>query len=159
MDILRIGRISSVNYEKGTARIVYNDRNKAVTQELPIVANAYEMPNVDDMVLVAHLPNGSSAAFILGKFWNEKNTPPESGKKLYRKDLDKQVGKCFVRYDGENSGFKLHNDGVIEITGNISIDISGGSVNINAAGGDVNVSGISLVNHVHAGDNTPPTKG
>lgn len=35
MDTIRIGRISAINYTDGTARIVYTDRDNAVTPELP----------------------------------------------------------------------------------------------------------------------------
>ena len=36
MGDIRIGRISSVNYAAGTARVVYSDRDNSVTQEFPI---------------------------------------------------------------------------------------------------------------------------
>ena len=61
MDTIRIGRISAINYTDGTARIVYTDRDNAVTPELPLLSAEYCMPKVDDLVLVLHLPTGASA--------------------------------------------------------------------------------------------------
>ena len=100
MDILRLGKISTINYEDGTARVLYTDRDKAVTAELPLLSFEYRMPAIDDLVLVCHLPNGSAAGIILGPVWTDNNRPPEGKEGLYRKDLDKTAGKCFLRYDG-----------------------------------------------------------
>ena len=101
MDILRLGKISTINYKDGTARVLYTDRDKAVTAELPLLSFEYRMPSIDDFVLVCHLPNGGAAGIILGPIWNDNNRPPEGKEGLYRKDLDKTPGKCFLRYDGD----------------------------------------------------------
>ena len=100
MDTLRLGKISTINYKDGTARVLYTDRDNAVTAELPLLSFEYRMPAVDDLVLVCHLPNGGAAGIILGPIWNDNNRPPEGKEGLYRKDFDKTTGKCFLRYDG-----------------------------------------------------------
>jgi hypothetical protein len=100
MDTLRLGKISTINYKDGTARVLYTDRDNAVTAELPLLSFEYRMPAVDDFVLVCHLPNGGAAGIILGPIWNDNNRPPEGKEGLYRKDFDKTAGKCFLRYDG-----------------------------------------------------------
>lgn len=100
MDTLRLGKISTINYKDGTARVLYTDRDNAVTAELPLLSIEYRMPAVDDFVLVCHLPNGGAAGIILGPIWNDNNRPPEGKEGLYRKDFDKTAGKCFLRYDG-----------------------------------------------------------
>lgn len=156
MGDIRIGRISSVNYAAGTARVVYSDRDNAVTQEFPILANgAYEMPKVDDMVVVAHLTNAPSAGVILGKFWNGANVPTEGKRGIVRKDIDN--GKCVIRYDSEHTTAKVNCDGMIEISGAVSVEISGAEVTINGDSGDVIVNGVSLVNHTH-GSGPAPSK-
>lgn len=99
MDALRIGKISSINYANGTARVLYTDRDKAVTAELPLLSFEYRMPSVDDFVLVCHLPNGAAAGIIVGPFWTDTNRPPEGREGLYRKDFDKTAGICFMRYE------------------------------------------------------------
>lgn len=100
MDTLRLGKISTINYKDGTARVLYTDRDNAVTAELPLLSFEYRMPAVDDFVLVCHLPNGGAAGIILGPIWNDNNRPPEGKEGLYRKDFDKTAGMCFMRYDG-----------------------------------------------------------
>lgn len=100
MDTLRLGKISTINYKDGTARVLYTDRDQAVTAELPLLSFEYRMPAIDDFVLVCHLPNGGAAGIILGPIWNDNNRPPEGKEGLYRKDFDKTAGKCFLRYDG-----------------------------------------------------------
>lgn len=124
MDTIRIGRISSVNYEAGTARVVYKDRGDCVTMELPLLSYEYMMPEVDDLVLVVHLPTGGEAGVILGQFWSRQNRPRESGKGLYRKDLDRD-GKCFIKYDPASGGLTIHNAGKITVEGSEIVHVQG----------------------------------
>ena len=65
-NILRIGKISSINYPEGTARISYEDKDSSTTSELPFLAWEYWMPKIGDQVLVGHLSNGSCAGVIIG---------------------------------------------------------------------------------------------
>ena len=50
---IRLGKISSINYTAGKARVVYEDRDDSVTSELPFLALQYNIPKVDDLVVVA----------------------------------------------------------------------------------------------------------
>ena len=45
-NILRIGKISSINYPEGTARISYEDKDGSTTSELPFLAWEYWMPKI-----------------------------------------------------------------------------------------------------------------
>jgi len=118
MDTLRIGKISSVNYEQGTARVLYTDRDNAVTAELPLLTGEGSMPNVDDLVLVCHLPNGAAAGVILGRFWNDNNRPTEGAAGLYRKDLDDGV---YIRYE-KGKKLQIVCEEGIEIKGDVKVD-------------------------------------
>ncbi len=150
-----MGRISSVNYEAGTAQVVYMDKDKAVTTELPLLSFEYCMPEVEDMVLVCHLPNGAAVGVILGRFWSLKNVPPESGRGLYRKDMSREAGKAMLRYkEGEDvvqlSGpqIKLQADTLMIDTKNVSgtgeqIGFVGNQVTIQGNG--VSMQGNSVV--------------
>ena len=53
--MLRIGKISSINYPKGTARVTYEYRDDSTTIELPFLAWEYWMPKIGDRVVVGHL--------------------------------------------------------------------------------------------------------
>lgn len=98
---LRIGTISTIDYEQGMASVVYDDLNGAVTADMPILSfnGEYKMPEIDDTVLVAYLSNGSSIGLILGQFWNTGNKPPVSGKGVYHKQIAPGVS---IEYQEDN---------------------------------------------------------
>lgn len=130
---IRIGKVSSVNYETGMMEVVYTDKDNAVTSELPYANfnNEYCMPKIGEQVLVAHLSNGSSRGVVLGTMWNKKNTPEENGKKLYRKELSKTPGVAYIRFDDE-SGEYLIRTPVILLHGIDRTDLEGPEVHIAA---------------------------
>ena len=137
---IRIGRVSSVNYETGMARVTYRDKDETVTSEFPMLTNneEYRMPEIGQQVLVAHLSNGSSRGAIIGTVWNQKNIPNETGKGLYRKDLSAYKDAAYIRYSDETGEYlvkaaNLHMNGVnrtildgphVEIAANLSILLS-----------------------------------
>lgn len=101
MNEVRVGRVSSINYEAGTARIVYSDKSEKGTAELPVFCGfgEYQMPKVDDQVLVLHLSNDSSMGIVMGRFWSERLLPPGSGPELFYKKLSEE-GTAFLRQLG-----------------------------------------------------------
>lgn len=143
MDTIRIGRISSLNYPAGTARVTYSDRDEAVTAEIPMLSLEYRMPNVGDLVLVLHLPNGSTAGLLLGRYWNDTNVPPESGKGLWRKDVS-DTQRCFFKWDEQAGKLTVRIDGDAEI-------MCSGTLTVTGSTGDVVVAGKSLTTHTHTG--------
>lgn len=98
---IRIGKVSSIDYEKGMIKVVYKDKDNSVTRYLPYINmnNEYKMPNIDDMVLVVHLSNGAAMGIVIGTFWTGSNQPVETGKGLYRKELGSMPGEAYFRYD------------------------------------------------------------
>lgn len=106
---IRIGKVSSVDYENGMLRVVYNDKGQSVTANLPYASlnNEYKMPKVGESVLVAHLSNGSSRGVVVGGYWNKSNKPKESGQGLYRKDLSSTPGEAMYRYDSKTGIYLL----------------------------------------------------
>ena len=139
---IRVGKISSVDYTSGTVRVVYEDQDDAVTRPIPLLSFEYLMPEVDDMVLVLHLSNGTEAGFVIGRPWSDRRVPPESGQGLYRKDFHNEVGKAFLRFnekdnetmtlhvknlviEAENVTAKAEKDIVLDATGNVTIKAAG----------------------------------
>ena len=134
---IRIGKVSSVNYETGMARVTYRDKDESVTMELPMMNfhDEYRMPEPEQDVVVAHLSNGSSRAVLLGTVWNKKNIPRETGEQLYRKDFSRKKDAAYERYDDGSGEYTLkaanvHLNGInetvldgpqVEIAANISI--------------------------------------
>ncbi len=139
---IRVGKISSVDYTSGTVRVVYEDQDDAVTRPIPLLSFEYLMPEVDDMVLVLHLSNGTEAGFVIGRPWSDQRVPPESGQGMYRKDFHNEVGKAFLRFsekdnetmtlhvknlviEAENVTAKAEKDIVLDATGNVTIKAAG----------------------------------
>lgn len=136
---IRVGRISSIDYKAGMARVTYRDKDESVSSVFPIVTNndEYRMPEIGQDVLVAHLSNGSSRGAIIGTIWNKKYAPVETGEKLYRKDLSRKKDAAYIRYSDEEGEYllkvaNLHLNGVnkvlldgpkVEIAANISINL------------------------------------
>ncbi len=114
-DVLRIGKISSFNYPKGTARITYEDKKQSTTVEMPFMSWQYWMPKVGDQVLVAHLSNGTCAAIILGPVWHDGHRPMEGFEGLYRREYANIDGLANERYDANETAFTQTVTGTIDI--------------------------------------------
>ena len=165
--LLRVGKISSINYENGTARVTYEDKDGGTTPEIPFLAWEYWMPKIEDQVLVGHLSNGSSRAVILGPFWYDGHRPHQGREGLYRKEYTNQIGKDGAEYDAKAASYTIK-------AGGCTITLQGGAATITAPNGiraladvtaagnltvegaatvtgDVIGGGISLDKHTHTG--------
>lgn len=100
----RTGRVSSIDYERGTYEVTYFDRGQSVTRQINAMSNGeYKMPKIGQVVSVSHNSNGSAAATTTGTVWNASNRPAEGYKGLYRKEYSNTKGQAYERYD-ENTG-------------------------------------------------------
>lgn len=134
---LRIGKISSINYKKGTARVTYEYRDDTTTVELPFLSWEYQMPEVGDMVVTAHLWGGATAAVILGPLWHDGHRPVSGKKGLYRKEYERTQGAAYEEYNDTSKSFKVVAGGVT-LTMQDGILTVGGSMKVT---GDLSVSG------------------
>ena len=121
LNIIKIGKVSSVNGKNCTARVVFNDCDNMLSAELPIVTigshgtRGYWLPEVETQVLCLFLPNhngnGVDDGFILGAFYSKQDEPPEAdaaARSIFFAD------DSFIRYDGKGN---LE----INMTGNVVI--------------------------------------
>lgn len=106
--LVRVGRVSSVNHSAGMVRVTYPDLDDSTTDEFPVfsMGDEYKMPGIGQEVLVLHLSNGQSAGIVMGKYWNENNTPPVSGEGVFHKELGEVFGEAYIHY--ENGDITLH---------------------------------------------------
>lgn len=124
--VLRIGKISSVNYKNGTARVTYEDRDGSTTNELPFLAWTYWMPQIGDRVLVGHLSNGTTSAVIIGPVWHEEHRPAEFGADLYRQEMSDTPGKAMDSYSAKTGIRRIRAE-------HIELDSYGDGANITVA--------------------------
>lgn len=114
-DVVRVGFISSVSREAGTARVYYPDRG-ATTAELPLFSGWGEtaFPEPGEQVAVIHLSNDTSSGVILGRFFDETAVPKANVEYLKRMGkragLQAEDGKLLLYADElvlENAGGKI----------------------------------------------------
>ena len=104
-DVIRIGKVSSIDYEKGMISVYYEDRTAMVTSTMPVLSNGrYKMPKVGESILVAHLSNGTNAAVVLGIFFNDANAPKMSGQNVYYEELSDNT---MISSDGTDITLKI----------------------------------------------------
>jgi len=152
-NLIRYGKVSSVNPAKHTVRVVFADKNNTVSHDLPVLTPGtlknkfYCMPDIGEDVVCIFLPNGMQRGFVIGSFYPlTLALPVISADKTNITFPDETV----IEYDRTSH------------TMNISVK---GDITINAISGDVIVNGVSLVNHTHGGivpgpgSTAPPNKG
>lgn len=76
-NMVRVGRVNSINKIAGTVTVLFEDRDNSVSIPLPILQSA-AFPQVKDQVLCIFLGNGIEVGFCLGKFYSKEN-PPQVG--------------------------------------------------------------------------------
>ena len=120
-NMIRIGKVSSVNAEKGTVRVVIDDQQDVVTNDLPLLSGEYNMPAVSDLVLCLFLGNGISQGFCLGKYFSTVNPPPVTDPEVIYKDFG---DGSYIKYDKSIKTLTIKADVVVDgdltVTGNIS---------------------------------------
>lgn len=142
MGDIRIGKVSSIDYDNGMVQVLYTDRDGAVTKALPVLTfnDEYKMPPVGSYVLVAHLSNGTEAGYILGTYWNEAHAPSSTGKGVYRKEYGSRQGAAYTVYDDENAILEIHGDNIV-LTG-AAFDIIGNAISFVCAAGEITAAQI-----------------
>lgn len=170
-EAVKIGVVSSINREKATARVHFEDCDDAVSDELSVIpfrtmkTKHYWMPCVGEMVICLFAANGPETGFIIGSAYSEADTPPED---VGEKDC---VGIWFedgtiIKYELETNTLVLDCVGEINIVAKQPITIKAesdvyldGSLHVTK---DVVANGVSLANHIHqapSGTTSSPSKG
>lgn len=104
LDIIRIGRIHTIDYENGTASVMYSDRNNQPSPQFPFFSSAYDMPQVDDMVVVLLLPNSTSKGFILGVPWSAKKKPSGGAAGVFYKKFH---DGAYIKYNSKTKTMEI----------------------------------------------------
>lgn len=134
--LIRIGKITSVDEKKHTARVLFTDRDEMVSWDLPVLVPStvdpqdYCLPVENTDVVCVFLPNGQQQGFIIGAFYTDENPPPITDRKNY---LRKFKDGTKIEVDKATRAVR------IKAEGNVTVE------------GDVIADGISLKNHIHGG--------
>lgn len=147
----RTGRVSSVDYERGTYEVTYWDRGGSVTRKVNGVANGiYKMPRVGQVVTVSHNSNGAEAAVSAGNVWNASNSPVQGKKGLFRQDFGDTKGRAYQCYDEATGTHQTCVDKLMQILCNGDIYqqakgalklISSGAMSLASLAGTASVTG------------------
>ena len=109
--LIRIGKITSVDEKKHTARVQFTDRDKMVSWDLPVLVPStvdpqdYCLPVENTDVVRVFLPNGQQQGFVIGAFYTDANPPPITDRKKYLRkfkdgteiEADKETGNVTVK--------------------------------------------------------------
>ncbi len=139
-NLIRVGRVSSLNPARATARVAFGDKDDLVSYDLPVlmpnagVNRDYALPDVDDQVVCLFLPNGIAQGFILGGFYSTADPPPAAS-------ADKRLVRFSdggtVEYDRAASVLTVNTPGAVRITASGGVTITGDT----AINGNLQVSG------------------
>ena len=137
-EILRVGKISSIDPDNCTAKVVFEDRSDIVSGDLHLIVSftmadkAYYMPTIDERVLVAFNPIAPSTGYILGSFYADVRKPPFGDKnKAYIKfqdetlfEYDKELHKLTVDIKGNDLSMDIKStgDANVSIKGKVKVE-------------------------------------
>lgn len=136
MSEVRVGYVSSIDYENGFCEVHYPDRDDTVTEKVPFLSNReYRMPEVEDMVAVLHPGDSPEDAVVLGTIYNEKLKPPEGKKGVFRKEFSNNDGQAYRKFDANSKEMTDHVDGkhILEAK-SLEIKVGGATVTISESG-------------------------
>ncbi|WP_293726871.1 phage baseplate assembly protein V [uncultured Phascolarctobacterium sp.] len=137
-NIVRIGRVSSINAAANTVKVVFTDKNELVSGELMVVNRGsmadkdYWLPDIDEQVLCLMLPNNSgqglNAGFVLGSFFSAEDEPQENSADVR---AVKFGDGTVVKHDRSTGNLTINATGDISIIAGGAVTIRGNKVEIN----------------------------
>ena len=137
-NIIRIGRVSSVDVNTNTARVAFSDKDDLVSGNLMIVNRGsmadkdYWIPDIDEQVLCLMMPNksglGLNEGFILGSFFSAEDAPQENSADIR---AVKFGDGTVVKHDRKSGSLTVNATGDISIIAGGTVTIRGSMVNIN----------------------------
>jgi len=138
-DCIRIGKVSSINPDRCTAQVTFEDRDDIVSGDLFITVpftlkdKAYYMPSVGERVRVLFDPDAPSKGCILGSYYADTRTPPIADEnKAYINFEDGTL----IEYDKKQHTLTIN----VPESGETSINIvTASKINIDSSG-DININ-------------------
>lgn len=99
--LLRTGTVSSVDKEKATVKVFFEDRDESTSGDLRVVTKntmrtkMYWMPEVDEQVLCLFDPRGEEDGYVIGSIYSDVDKSPA--------DIDKSKADTWgIWFDDRN---------------------------------------------------------
>lgn len=79
--LIKVGKVSEVNYETASCKVVFEDLKGFQTQNLQVLHRktlkhkSYDMPDIDELVVCIFLPYANNFGIILGSIYTDENKP------------------------------------------------------------------------------------
>src|SRR5690606_14646915 len=121
-NLIRVGQVNSVDPGKGTVRVLFEDKDNLISDDIPLLNFEYNMPKVGDQVLCVFLGNGLDQGFCLGSFYSEISPPPANNKDIFMKKLDEDTK---IEYNKQTKSLKV-------TTKEVQIYVQDGKVTVKA---------------------------
>lgn len=157
--LIKIGEVSSVDYAKGTARVVFDDDDSIVSNDLPVLQTNtlqnkdHALPDIGEDVVCLFLPSGNEEGFILGAVYAGEVQPAETSKDIRSVTFldgteikyDRAAHLLSVKIDGTTITANREN---VNINTPKNVNVKGGQT-VNVEGGQtVNINGGTVINLV-----------
>lgn len=163
--LIKIGEVSSVNYANGTARVVFDDDDSIVSNDLPVLQTNtlqnkdHALPDVGEDVVCLFLPSGGEEGFILGAVYAGEVQPAETSKDIRSVTFsdgteikyDRAAHLLSVKIDGTTITANRENVNIdtpkeVNVKGGQTVNVEGGQT-VNVKGGQtVNITGGTVIN-------------
>ncbi len=144
---LQLGKISSVDYKKSTARVEFDDTPGIISKPLKVLTDHtnternYSMPSIGENAVCIFLPHAPSMGFILGSYSSEKNLPEDSGKMKYIIFPDGTK----IKYNFETHLLEIDCVGDVYIKGANNVNISSKNIVITTDKLTINSKATSII--------------
>jgi len=133
-NLVKVGKIVAVNPKKATARVEFEDRDKTVSWELPIMHKhtkwdkTYWLPKIGELVYVLTPALGSGLGVILGSSYNDEDTPPTEDINTVKILFEDGT---VIQYDKSAHKLYIHSVGDIEIVSDTHITLKAPRIDLN----------------------------
>lgn len=117
-NMVRVGRVSSINPATGTARVAFEPQG-VVSYDLQILVpqtmknKDYYMPDIGEHVVCLFLPTGNQEGFIMGAVYSNEDKPPVSSPDKRRVEFEDGT---WVEYDRKSHMLEVYGVGELKIT-------------------------------------------
>lgn len=117
-NLIRVGVINSVNSNKGTVDVLFEDKDNQIISDIPLLAFEYDIPNIGEQALCIFLGNDIGQGFCLKTFYSDVHSPPVNDKNIFRKQFSDGT---FIEYKKNSKELMIASDKPVTIKGDVNV--------------------------------------